>query len=432
MDVVIVGAGVAGLHCARLLEQAGLNVLLLEAADIPGGRIRTDLVEGFRLDRGFQVLLTAYPEAKRALNYPALQLCSMKPGALVYKNERMHYFADPFRDPGAALKLVFDPIVSLRDKLLVARLRGKVQQGPWESLFSNPETSTLEYLRSYGFSSAMIECFFRPFFSGVFLERDLATSSRYFEFLFRIFAQGLVAVPEQGMGVIPRQMAENLKPRTLQTQARVHRIAPVLNGITVEADGVGSIMARAVVLAAGQPSESFGLPAAAAAPAVWNRTTTFYFAAEHAPVQEPILVLNGNMRDGQPATGPLNHLAVMSRVSPQYAPPGAELIAANVVGTAPQDPQELNRLAEQVREQCRQWFGDTVREWKLIASYPIARALPLSPHVEWNPAPDASRLSSGVYACGDDHLFPGVQGALISARTTAECILRDLGAISTK
>jgi phytoene dehydrogenase-like protein len=430
MDVVIVGAGVAGLHCARLLEETGLSVLLLEAADIPGGRVRTDLVEGFRLDRGFQVLLTAYPEAQRALNYPALRLCSMKPGALVHCNERMHYFADPFRDPGAALKLVFDPIVSLRDKLLVARLRGKVRQGSWESLFNRAETSTLEYLRGYGFSSAMIECFFRPFFSGVFLERDLATSSRYFEFLFRTFAQGLVAVPEQGMGAIPRQMAQNLKPRTLQTQARVHRIAPATGGVTVEAEGAGAVMARAVVLAAGQPPQTFGLPAMSAAPRLWNRTTTFYFAAERAPVHEPILILNGNMRDGQPATGPLNHLAVMSRVSPNYAPPGAELIAANVVGAAPQDSHELNRLAEQVREQCRQWFGDCVREWKLIASYPIARALPLSPHVEWNPVPDAARLSPGIYACGDDRLFPGVQGALISARTAAECILRDLGAVS--
>ncbi len=432
MDVVVVGAGVAGLHCARLLEHAGLNVLLLEAADIPGGRIRTDLVEGFRLDRGFQVLLTAYPEAQRAFHYSGLQLCSMKPGALVYRNERMHYFGDPFRDPGAALKLVFDPIVSFRDKLLVARLRGNVQQGSWESLFTHPETSTLEYLRGFGFSSAMIECFFRPFFSGVFLERDLATSSRYFQFLFRIFAAGLVAVPEQGMGAIPRQMAESLKPRTLQTQSRVSRIAAANGGFMVEAQGIGSVMARAVVLAAGQPPEAFGLPATGAVPHVWNRTTTFYFAAERAPVQEPILVLNGDSRDGQPATGALNHLAVMSRVSPKYAPPGAELIAANVVGAAPQEPQELRRLAEQVRDQCRRWFGDAVRDWKLLASYPIARALPLSPHVEWNPAPDAARIAPCVYTCGDDHLFPGVQGALVSASTAAECILRDLGAATAK
>lgn len=430
MDVVVVGAGVAGLHCARLLENSGLDVLLLEAADIPGGRIRTDLVEGFRLDRGFQVLLTAYPEAQRTLNYSSLQLCSMKPGAMVYKDDRMHYFGDPFRDPGAALKLVFDPIVSLRDKLLIARLRGKVSNGSWESLFSNAEVSTLQFLRNFGFSSAMIECFFRPFLGGVFLERDLTTSSRYFEFLFRMFATGLLAVPEHGMGAIPRQMAEGLKPRTLQTQATVHRVGLTGNGVVVEADGTGSILAGAVVLAAGQPPEAFGLPITATSQRVWNRTTTFYFAAEHAPTQEPILVLNGQASEDQPASGPLNHLVVMSRVSRKYAPPGAELIAANVVGAAPTSPQELNRLSEQVREQSRTWFGDSVREWKLIASYPIAKALPLSTHAEWNPAPDTARLQPNVYACGDDCLFPGVQGALVSGRLAAESVLRNLGADS--
>ncbi len=424
MDVVIVGAGMAGLYCARLLEHSGMNVLLLDAADAPGGRIRTDVVNGFRLDRGFQVLLTAYPEARSALNYESLHLCPMKPGALIWKDERMHTISDPFRDFGAAIKLAFDPIISMRDKVHVARLRGRVMGGEWEALFNAPETSTLAFLREFGFSEAMIETFFRPFFGGVFLEKELETSSRYFEFLFRMFASGSAAVPEQGMGAIPHGMAGALKPRTLQTQARVQRVTPQANGVRVEADGVGSVLARAVVLAADVPLKSFGLPPAKQqAERAWNRTTTFYFASDRIPVEEPMLVLNG-----EPGRGPVNHLAVMSRISYEYSPPGSELICANVVGEAPNDEQELKRLETQVREHCELWFGRQVQQWETIASYPIARALPRFTHTEWNPTPEQTKMSDGVYVCGDAQMFPGMEGALFSGRLAAECVLRDLGA----
>jgi phytoene dehydrogenase-like protein len=425
MDVVIVGGGVAGLYCARLLEHSGLDVLLLEAADVPGGRIRTDVVDKFRLDRGFQVLLTAYPEAPNALNYDSLKLCEMKPGALVWKGDQWHTFADPFQDFGAALKLVFDPIVTVKDKMHMARLRGRVMGVPWESLFNSPETSTIAFLREFGFSNAMIEAFFQPFFGGVFLEKELVTSSRYFEFLFRMFSSGSVAVPEQGMGEISRPMAASLKPRTLQTKARVQRVTPQASGVVVEADGAGSVLARAVVLANDEPPETLGLPPLPyEALRTWNRTTTFYFASDRAPVDEPVLVLNG-----EPEEGPVNHLAVMSRISPAYAPSGAELICANVVGEAPEGEEALQRLEEQVREHCALWFGKQVQGWQTVGRYPIAQALPQTTHTEWNPTPERTRISPGIYACGDLQLFPGLQGALVSGRMAAECVLRDLGAV---
>src|SRR5450631_1018581 len=112
-QVAIIGAGLAGLECARLLQQTGSNVVLLEASDAPGGRIRTDRVDGYLLDRGFQVLLTAYPEARRALDYKALSLRSLIPGALVWHDGEFHRFADPFRDPLAAMNLLFDPVISV-------------------------------------------------------------------------------------------------------------------------------------------------------------------------------------------------------------------------------------------------------------------------------------------------------------------------------
>ncbi len=424
MDVVIVGAGVAGLYCARLLEHSGLTVQLLEAAEAAGGRIRTDVVEGFRLDRGFQVLLTAYPEAQHALNYDKLRLCPMKRGALVWKDGRLHWFADPFRDFGAALKLAFDPVITLKDKVQVARLRGRVMGGTWESLFDEPETSTIDFLEEFGFSDAVIDSFFRPFFGGVFLEKELVTSSRYFEFLFRMLATAAVAVPEEGMGAIAMEMAGALKPRTLETHVKVQRVSTQSGGVMVEAVGVGSVLAKSVVLAADVPPTVFGLPALPyRGSGIWNKTTTFYFSAAYPPVEEPLLVLNGEAE-----RGPVNHLAVMSRVSRAYAPPGAELICANVVGEAPEGSGEMERLERQVREHCRLMFGPQVQEWKTLAGYPIARALPECTHAEWNAMPERTRISPGIYACGDTQLFPGLQGALVSGRMAAECVLRDLGA----
>src|SRR5450631_1357053 len=214
-QIAIIGAGLAGLQCARLLQQGGQNVVLLEASDAPGGRIRTDNVDGFLLDRAFQVLLTAYPEARRALDYEGLHLRRFLPGALVWHGGRFHRFADPFREPVAAMNLLFDPIISVMDKVHVARLRSDVCRLKNEKCFEQPESTSIAFLKSYGFSEKIIQRFFVPFFGGVFLENDLVTSSRYFEFLFKMFSAGSVCIPSRGIEEIPRQLAASLSSGTL-------------------------------------------------------------------------------------------------------------------------------------------------------------------------------------------------------------------------
>src|SRR4051794_26838005 len=186
-DVVIVGAGLAGLCCARLLHQRGVPFLLLEASDGVGGRVRTDVVEGFRLDRGFQVFLTSYPEAKQVLDYKALDLKPFLPGALIRHAGRFHELTDPWRRPFAALRSLFSAVGSFADKLRVARLRSRSLSGTIEDRFRDPEFTTLQSPRDAGFSASMIEGFFRPFLGGIFLDRELRTSSRMFHFVFRMF-----------------------------------------------------------------------------------------------------------------------------------------------------------------------------------------------------------------------------------------------------
>ncbi len=428
-EVAIIGAGLAGLSCALSLEAAGLSVTLLEASDAPGGRVRTDLVDGFRLDRGFQVMLTAYPEAKRLLDYRALQLKPFQPGALVWHGGKFHRFADPFRNPMGAARFLLDPIVPLADKLQVAKLRQRVQRGTLKEIFTRTEKTTRDYLQAVPFSANIIEKFFEPFFAGVFLERELVTSSRFFEFLFRLFSLGDAVVPAAGMQQIPLQLAAKLRAGTLLTGARVSKLTRNTRSFQIEIAGKDQQEARAVVLAVpgNDGNRLLGGVGGWSIPEVraWNKTTAFYYAAQQVAVAEPVILLNGEGR----AAGPVNHVAVMSAVSPQYAPPGVHLVVANVVGEAPAEDAALMRLDRAVRLHMRKWFGPAVDSWKMLGAYTLARALPQQRHAEWEQAPVRVGGTGGVYMCGDYRETASIQGALASGRRAAEAVIKDLGGI---
>jgi len=424
VDVAIVGAGLAGLCCAVRLEQSGLSVKVLEADNAPGGRIRTDQVDGFRLDRGFQILLTGYPEIVQHFDVKALRLRPFARGALVRHGGRFHHFADPFRGSlGNAFSIAVDPVVSLKDKLRVARLRRLVKHDEPADLFKKPEMTTRQFLEEYGFSSKIVDRFFAPFLAGVFLERELATSSRYFQFLFRMFAYGDAAVPENGMETLPRQLAVRLKSGTLETNVRVSAIRRNGNGFALDAGKKASCAARRVVLAVEDEqcrtllSSQNGHKLPTSNLLQWNRTTTFYYAAARTPIDGPLLVLNG---DG-PAAGPVNHAMVLSQASERYAPPGMHLIAANVVGRAPQSDSQIEQLERNTRAQLERWFGADVTRWTVVGGYPIVHALPLCAHAEWQQS--NPRLMEGVYVCGDYRETPSIQGALASGRRAAESVL---------
>lgn len=430
-DIVIVGAGLAGLRCAALLQDAGFDTLLLEASDAPGGRVRTDVVDGFRLDRGFQVMLTAYPEAKAALQYRGLKLKRFTPGAMVWHGGRFHRFSDPWREPVNAARFVFDDVVTLGDKLRIAALRSKVKRGEADSLFQQTDQTTHAFLRGFGFSPKMIDRFFASFFGGVFLENELQTSARYFQFLFRMFALGATAVPAEGMERIPQQMAAKLKPGTLQLNTRVRGVTRRQQRFVVATESAGNIEAKQLVFAveehALRPLLVDLLPHTRAQTRerrTWNCTTTLYYAAPKAPFPGPIVALNGEGPDG----GPINNLAVMSQVSKRYAPVGQELIAVSVVGYAPREDAAIQMLESQVREHAERWFGaETVAQWRLVGAYPITYALPMARTTQWEAS--STRVTDNVYSCSDAQETPSIQGALVSGRRAADAILAQRGAL---
>ena len=414
-EVVIVGGGLAGLACARRLMQCGVPFTLLEASDGVGGRVRTDVLDGFRLDRGFQLFLPAYPEAARVLDYAALDLRPFVPGALVRVGGKFHRVADPRVEPLTGLRSAFNPVGTLRDKLRLAQLKFALDRVPVEALGDTPDRSTLDELRhDRGFTDAFIQRLAAPFFGGVFLEKELATSARFFRFVFKMFAAGAGAVPRLGMGRIPEQLASALPPGSVRLNAAVATLQP---GRVTLTDGE-TLTPRAVVVATDSTAAA-RLTGGAVADPGWKGTVTLYFAADRSPVGEGILAVNG---DG---VGPVNTVAVLSDVSPDYAPPGASLISVSVVGDGGVSPGDIE---SSVRRQLAGWYGGAVGGWRHLRTYRIPLALPDQSVGKLSPWARPVRFGRGLFVCGDHRDNASIDGALTSGFRAAQAALADLDA----
>jgi phytoene dehydrogenase-like protein len=411
-QVLIVGGGLAGLCCARSLRDAKISFQLLEASDEVGGRARTDAFDGFLLDRGFQVLLTAYPEAQSVLRYDQLRLARYEPGALVRFQGRFHRFADPWRRPKHLFSTAVSRVGSTLDKLRIARLVRRLCKSSLEQLYERPETTTVAALQREGFSSRIVDCFFRPFLGGVFLDPQLETSSRMFEFVFRMFALGEAAVPENGMGEIARQITRQLPEDGIRLNAQVKSVnensVTLVSGEHLQADSVVVACERPAAARLLGDSETDGEQA------LGQGVTCLYFAADEPPLKEPILVLNG---EGE---GPINNLCVPSQVSSQYAPPGKSLISVTVLGVD-QPAEEL--LLRSVLEQLTDWFGRSVDSWKHLRSYVIPYALPNQFPPRLSPVSKTNIRSDGIFVCGDYLDTASIQGAMVSGRRAAENLI---------
>ncbi|MHC4839298.1 MAG: NAD(P)/FAD-dependent oxidoreductase [Planctomycetota bacterium] len=387
---LIVGAGLAGLSCALRLHRAGVPVQVLEAQDGVGGRIRTDLIDGFRIDRGFQVLLTAYPEVQDLIDLEALDLEAFTPGALVQWGGRFHRIVDPFRHPAQAFAGALAPIGSLGDKLRVARLRSRVRGQTLEDLFHGKETTTADAFVEEGLGASMRERFLAPFYRGILLDPELRTSSRLFRFIFRMFAEGDAALPAGGMQRLPEQLAAKLPAGTVRPGVRVRALE---DGAVVLEDGSRLEGAPVVVATEGFEARRLLDGRGDLKPGdgeSWRGTACLSFDAPRSPVQERLLVLNGHGI----GSGPVNHLAVPSEVQPSYAPVGRSLVSASVVHGA--------------------WPADRVADDALLE-----RDVRELPDDGW-----AEQVAPSLFVCGDHMAGASIQGALRSGRRAAEGVLQ--------
>ena len=410
-DALVIGAGLAGLTCARRLHERGLDVQILESSDRVGGRVQTDTVNGFRLDRGFQVLLTAYPETQRELDYDALDLHAFRDGALVRYNGRFHRIADPRRHPWDAPRTLLAPIGSPADKLRVLRLRRTLTQQSIPQVLEREERTTLDALQTrWGFSSSMINRFFRPFFGGIFFDRTLRASSRMFEFVFKMFAEGRTVLPAGGMEQIPRQMRQHLPDDAVRGNARVETI----DEQTVTLDGGETLAAPRIVIATEAP-EAYRL-VGDVTPTEGRATVCIYYAAPRSPLDDPLLVLNGE------GVGPINNLAVPSDVAPGYAPDDRALVSVVVVGSPPESGAALEQA---VREQLIDWFGLAAGGWTHLQTQPLSYALPEQAPPFLTPLEKSVRRRPGLYVCGDHRRTASLNGAIASGRAAADAAWTD-------
>ena len=399
----------AGLVCAGDLIAAGVECVVLEASDDVGGRVRTDKVDGFVLDRGFQILLTAYPQVRKRLNLDALNLGFFEPGARVRAGGRFHALSDPLRRPWQLPATLCSPVGTLTDKLRTAALVAGVVTLSAPKLLRRTETTTASRLRRARLSPAFVAQFWQPLFAGIQLDPGLDVSSRRFDIILKMLATGRTSLPAEGMGAVPHQIAGVLPPGTVRVATPVASVAP---GSVVLNDGE-RLAPRAVVVATDGPSAKLLLPGRVADPGS-RAAACCWFASPAAPVPGPWLLLDGE------GTGPARNVVVVSEVQPAYAPAGSALVAAAVPGHEALRPG----LTSRVREQLARWFATSNNDLQHMGTNVIAHGQPLqSP--PFHPAQRVD-LGEGLYGCGDHRDTASLQGAMFSGERTAQAVLRHL------
>ncbi|WP_261675762.1 NAD(P)/FAD-dependent oxidoreductase [Streptomyces lusitanus] len=402
-DVVVVGAGLAGLACALDLCRAGRRVALLEASDGVGGRMRTDRRDGFLLDRGFQVFNTSYPQLKRRLDLGSLRLRPFTAGVVAHTSRGPVRLVDPTRESGASEALTPGRLPGARDLAALAGLTAWDALLPASAVRRRRDGSTSRALKRAGVSDAMVDEILRPFLSGVFLEDRLETSARFFHLVWRSMVRGSLCLPARGVGAVPAQLAAGLPDGVLRLGTPVSSLTD--DGVLTE-DG-SEIPSRAVVVATEPATAALLLPGL---PVPATRTvTTYHHAADASPADEPVLRVD--------STGTVLNTCVLSRVAPTYAPEGIALISTSVLGADEPGRERtvLRRLAE--------LYGTDTGGWQRVDVRTVEGALPaMAP--PW-PLSRTTRLWPGRYVCGDHRATGSVQGALASGTRAAREVLAD-------
>ncbi|GAA1819837.1 NAD(P)/FAD-dependent oxidoreductase [Luedemannella flava] len=401
LDAVVVGAGLSGLVAARRLHDLGRHVRVFEASDDVGGRIRTDLVDGFQLDRGFQTVCPGYPAFARECDVASLDLRPFPRGVGILTNGHVERLRPDLR----ALGVLRSRLLSIMDTVLLAKLAAREALGATDT---SPDHSALAELTATGLSPRVIERVVRPFLTAVLLDPDLTTSAKVAHLIWRSFLREGIAVPAAGMAAIPRQLAASMPDLSVECGRAVVEVSP--RGVRLD-DGE-RVPARVVIVATDATTAAQlvpGLPVP-----TWRQVTTFYFAAAEPPRDDGLLLLDAD----EPTT--VRSTVVLSNVAPTYAPAGRSLIAASILGAR----EPTQEVTQRVRARLSAMYGTGTARWELIRAYPVAQALPAMP------APHAMRrrvrFESGLFVCGDHRDTSTIQGALVSGRRTANDVIAEL------
>lgn len=393
MKVGIIGAGLAGLSCAVYLKKSGVeDITIFESSDQVGGKLRTDIVGNYQLDRGFQVLLPSYPETKALLDYSKLELQYFEKGSIIFNVSKVIPFFDPANGLIPLIKTVLNGPGSLIDKLKLLKLKNTLRNLTVDEIFSNPQKmSSLTYLKQLGFSTKIINEFWVPFYQGVFLENDLTTDFKMLQFTFKMFSDKGAAVPKLGMQAIPNQLATTIGLDKIKLNA------PVLHfdNITITStDGTVHTFDK-VVLACNLNQHI-----------TYHSVTNIYFEAASLPINSKHVMLNAN------ENRLVNNVVFISNIASNYAKSGKHLISVSANGIH----NDLGLIIKDLNKM----FGSQVNAWNLVKTYIIKEALPL---VDLAQKPQIVN-KQGVYCCSDFLIQGSINGAIKSARLAAEQILK--------
>ncbi|MDB4496319.1 FAD-dependent oxidoreductase [Flavobacteriaceae bacterium] len=405
--IYIVGAGVSGLVAAQVLEKKGYQPVILEASDRAGGRVKTDIKKGFQLDHGFQVLLSSYPAAQKYLDFKALKLEELKPGAVIFNNGKQQIIGDPLRDISTLFSTLFSGIGTLSDKFKIFQLNLKLKNKSIETIFSSDEISTKAYLQEFGFSSQIIAQFFTPFFTGIFLENELTTSSRMFEFVFKMFGEGLAVLPKGGMEEISKQLVSNLKNTTFQYNTQVTSVSDKEIILHTEDKLVSTatiIATDASKLVKNTPSKNL----------TWKSCQTLYFTANKRVIEKPMIGLVS--KEDSLINNVFYHTSVAT-----HSNNTEELLSVTVVKKHQlSEKQLIAAVIKQLKEEC------TIDQLTFLAIYHIKRALPDLKDIKYEVSPSKTQLSSGIFLAGDVQLNGSLNAAMIAGEKAALQVIASL------
>ena len=400
-QIVIIGAGVSGLVAALQLEEKGYKAQIFDGDSKIGGRVQSDSVDGYALDRGFQVLLTAYPLAKKYLDFKALDLKAFRPGAYVFKKDKRYAIGDPLRDFSLLWGTLFSNVGTVTDKLKIFKLTSELKKKSIDAIFSEKGCTTLDYLVQYGFSKAIIQDFFKPFFSGIFLETELSTPSVMFEFIFKMFGEGKAAVPKAGIQAIPNQLASNLKQTRIETSKKVNTV--IGTTLTFE-DGTTQDFDYCIIAT----DAAQLIPNLAGNDLKWKHTQTLYFTVKTNEVFEKQMI-------GLASTT-LNTL-INSVCFPEAQNTNLKLLSVSVVKSYNKTPEDL---VTHVSKELETHFN--IKVVQHLKTYTISKALPDLEDVRYTMRPSESQLTSTVFLAGDTLLNGSLNAAMLSGELAAKAV----------
>ena len=399
-SIHIIGGGISGLIAARVLEEHGLSATIIEATDRLGGRVKTDVVDGYNLDHGFQVLLTAYPAAKKYLDFDALALQEFLPGSAIFKNGKQKIIGDPLRNLSLLIPTLFSGIGTVNDKLKILALNRRLKKKSIQNIFAEKEQTTISYLENIGFSEAIITDFFIPFFSGIFLENKLDTSSRMFEFVYKMFGEGNAALPKDGIQAIPKQLFEKLKNTTCVFNTKVKSVE---NGsIILES---GEIIKSNFTIIATQAS---GLVSNLKNQAtLWKSCDTLYFEVTKREIRKPLIGLIAA------PNALINNIFYHTSLQTS-ATATKELLSVTVI-----DRQNLTnkQLVAEVQKELKELCN--IDSCTFIKQYNIPMALPKLQDIEYEMLPSETRLTEAIFLAGDTQLNGSLNAAMIAGERAA-------------